>query len=130
VRALRGILVRGRYTYLDAEDRTAGREGTTLQYRPRHSVTGELRYASRWGFDATGTLHYVAGQVYETRREPLVQADLPESTLVGVRVSQRLGRLPLSVFGGADNLFDTAYEQSYGFPQAGRTLYLGLDVRP
>jgi outer membrane cobalamin receptor len=130
VRAGRGILVRGRYTYLDAEDRTTGREGTTLQYRPRHTVSGELRYATRWGLQASGTARYVAGQVYETRRAPLVQADLPDYTLVGVRVSQRLGRLPLSVFGGADNLFDAAYEQSYGFPQAGRILYLGLDVQP
>ena len=130
VRAWRGILVRGRYTYLDAEDRTTGREGTTLPYRPRHTVSGELRYATRWGLQASATAHYVAGQVYETRRAPLVQADLPDYTLVDVRVSQRLGRLPLSVFGGADNLFETAYEQSYGFPQAGRIVYLGLDVQP
>jgi outer membrane cobalamin receptor len=32
------------------------------------------------------------------------------------------------VFAGADNLFNAAYEQSYGFPQAGRIVYLGLDV--
>jgi vitamin B12 transporter len=129
-RATRGILMRGRYSYLDAEDRTTGREGSTLQYRPRHIVTAELRYASPWGLEAAGTLHYVAGQVYESRRQPFAQADLPDYTVVGVRLAQRLGRLPLALFGGADNLLDAAYEQAYGFPQSGRILYLGLDLQP
>ena len=44
------------------------------------------------------------------------------------KLDQPLGRAPLALFAGADNLFDTAYEQSYGFPQAGRIIYLGLDV--
>ena len=91
-------------------------------------VSTELRYTTPWGLQASGTLHYVAGQVYETRRAPLVQADLPDYALVGVRLRQQMGRLPFAMFAGADNLFDAAYEQSYGFPQAGRIVYLGLDV--
>jgi len=35
----------------------------------------------------------------------------------------------LHVYIGADNLFDRNYEQAYGFPQAGRTLYAGVKVR-
>jgi vitamin B12 transporter len=70
----------------------------------------------------------VAGQVYETRRAPLVQADLPDYTLVDVRLRQPLGRIPFAVFAGGENLLNTAYEQSYGFPQAGRIVYVGLDV--
>jgi vitamin B12 transporter len=128
LRAANGLFVRGRYTYLDAEDRTPGREGTPLQYRPRHLVSTELRYSSPWGLQASGTLHYVADQAYETRRAPLVQAGLADYVLVGVRLRQHVGRLPLAVFAGADNLLDTAYEQSYGFPQAGRVVYLGVDV--
>jgi outer membrane cobalamin receptor len=30
LRAAHGLLIRGRYTYLDAQDRTPGREGTPL----------------------------------------------------------------------------------------------------
>jgi outer membrane cobalamin receptor len=130
LRGAGGLLARARYAYLDAEDRTPGREGTPLQYRPRHVVSGELRYITPWRLHASGSFHYVAGQVYETRRAPLAQADLPDYALVGLRLLQPLGRLPLAVFAGADNLFDVAYEQSYGFPQAGRLLYLGLDLQP
>jgi outer membrane receptor protein involved in Fe transport len=129
-RGSRGLLVRGRYTFLDAEDRTAGREGTVLQYRPRHTVSTEVRVTAPWGLEAAGTLRYVARQVYETRREPLIQADLPDYAVVGVRLQQRLGRSPIALFAGADNLFAAAYEQSYGFPQAGRVVYLGFDLRP
>jgi vitamin B12 transporter len=49
--------------------------------------------------------------------------------LVGVRLEQQLPRFPLSVYGGVDNLFDEAYEESYGFPLARRVAYLGIDVR-
>lgn len=128
LRAARGLLARTRYTYLDAEDRTPGREGTRLQYRPRHLVSAELRYTAGWGLQASGSVQYVAGQVYETRRAPLVQADLPDYALVGVRLRQPIRGLALAVFAGADNLFAAAYEQSYGFPQAGRIVYLGVDV--
>lgn len=122
------LLARARYTWLDAEDRSPGREGTTLQYRPRHLLAAELRYHARWGLAASGTLRYVADQVYETRREPLIQADLPDFALVGLRLEQRLGRGPVAVYAGVDNLFDQAYEESYGFPQAGRVAYVGLDL--
>jgi outer membrane receptor protein involved in Fe transport len=121
------LFTRARYTWLDAEDRTPGREGLPLQYRPRHVVSGEIRYGLG-SLTAAGTLQYVAGQVYETRREPLVQADLPDFALVGLRLAQRLGATPVAAFLGVDNLLDEAYEQSYGFPQAGRTVYLGLDL--
>jgi outer membrane cobalamin receptor len=58
-----------------------------------------------------------------------VLGDLPDYTLVGVRLEQQLPRFPLSVYGGVDNLFDEAYEESYGFPLARRVGYLGIDVR-
>jgi outer membrane cobalamin receptor len=35
----------------------------------------------------------------------------------------------LSIYGGLDNVFDEAYEESYGFPQSGRVAYIGLDVQ-
>ena len=38
-------------------------------------------------------------------------------------------RAAVSVYLGVDNLLDEAYEESYGFPQAGRLVYLGLDWR-
>jgi outer membrane cobalamin receptor len=55
--------------------------------------------------------------------------DLPNHTVVGVRVAQQLPRVPLSIYGGLDNVFDEAYEESYGFPQSGRVAYIGLDVQ-
>ena len=52
----------------------------------------------------------------------------PRDDLTVDRPQQRLGRGPLAAYAGVDNLFDRAYEESYGFPQAGRVAYLGLDL--
>jgi outer membrane receptor protein involved in Fe transport len=124
----RGFLRLG-YSYLDADDRSAGREGITLQYRPRHKVTGEARWLTEWGLQAALNVQHLAGQVYHSRRPPLLVGDLPDHTVVGVRVAQQLPRVPLSIYGGLDNVFDEAYEESYGFPQSGRVAYIGLDVQ-
>jgi outer membrane cobalamin receptor len=129
VRPVEGGFVRLGYSFLDADDRSAGRAGVTLQYRPRHKLTGEARWAAPWGMEAALNVQHLAGQVYHSRRIPLVLGDLPDYTLVGVRLEQQLPRFPLSVYGGVDNLFDEAYEESYGFPLARRVAYLGIDVR-
>jgi outer membrane receptor protein involved in Fe transport len=122
------VFARARYTWLDAEDRTPGREGGRLQYRPRHVLGGELRYDAGGGLAAAASLQYIADQIYETRREPLVQADLPDFALLGARIEQRIGGSPVELYLGVDNLLDDAYEESYGFPQAGRIMYLGVDL--
>jgi outer membrane cobalamin receptor len=123
-----GILRLG-YSFLDADDHSPGREGITLQYRPRHKLTGEVRWAAHFGLEAALNVQHLAGQVYHSRRTPVVVGDLPDYTLVGIRLGQQIARFPVRVYGGVDNLFDEAYEQSYGFPQTGRVAYLGLDVQ-
>jgi outer membrane cobalamin receptor len=130
LRPIPAAFLRLGYSFLDAEDRSPGREGVTLQYRPRHKVTGEARWSARWGLDASLTLQHLAGQVYHSRRLPLQVADLPDYTVVGLRLAQRIPRIPIGVYAGVDNLFDEPYEQSYGFPQAGRIAYVGLDLEP
>jgi vitamin B12 transporter len=130
LRAFERGLVRLGYSFLDADDRSPGREGVTLQYRPRHKLTGELRWSAGWGLETAVNVQHLAGQVYHSRRAPLIIGDLPDYTLVGIRLGQQVPRVPISVYAGVDNLFDEAYEQSYGFPQPGRIAYLGIDVRP
>jgi len=116
------------YAFLDAEDRSVSGEERALQYRPRHRVTGEARWRSTGGFGAALNVQHVAGQVYQSRREPVTQGELPDFTLVGVRLEQRLSRVPVALYAGVNNLFDDAYEESYGFPRQGQTFYVGADL--
>jgi outer membrane receptor protein involved in Fe transport len=101
-----------------------------LQYRPRHKVSLEGRYRFEFGFGTALSIVHVADQVFYSRQEPIEQGKLPSYTLVDARVAQRLGvGPPVKLYLGVDNLFDQAYEEAYGFPQAGRTVYGGVDLR-
>jgi vitamin B12 transporter len=128
-RPLPGLLMRTGYTFMETEDRSPGAEREALQYRPRHRVTVEGSARVPLGVTATVSVLHVAGQVYYSRQEPVLQAALTDYTLTGVRLSRSIRNGPLEVYAGADNLFDVAYEEQYGFPQATRVLYGGISVR-
>jgi outer membrane receptor protein involved in Fe transport len=123
------LLVRVGYTLLRTEDRPPDAERAELQYRPRHRATIEGRYTVRGGLTAAVWLLHVGSQVYYSRREPVEQATLPDYTLVGLRLTQALWHRRADAYLGADNLFDVAYEEEYGAPQATRIVYGGLAVR-
>jgi outer membrane cobalamin receptor len=99
-----------------------------LQYRPRHKATLESRYAFTTGTDVALSLMRVAGQLYYSRGTPALKAELPDYTLATLRVAQRIAGGRMSVYAGADNLFDEAYEDEYGYPQPSRQLYAGATV--
>jgi vitamin B12 transporter len=124
-----GTFVRTGYTYMETEDRSPGAAREALQYRPRHrmSVQGSTRVPL--GVTVSVSVLHVAGQVFYSRREPVEQAPLPDYTLTGLRLTRQVGKGPLEFFAGVDNLFDVAYEEQYGFPQATRVLYGGMSVR-
>lgn len=128
-RAVRDLLLRARYTYLDTEDRSPGSAREALQYRPRHRGSVEARYALALGLSASVTVLHVADQVFYSREEPITSAQLPDYTVANARVEQSLFRGAASISVGVDNLFDERYEEEYGSPQATRVVYGGLSVR-
>ncbi|MDE3208018.1 MAG: TonB-dependent receptor, partial [Pseudomonadota bacterium] len=48
-------------------------------------------------------------------------------TLFDIRLNKRIEATHINLYVGADNLFDKNYETSYGFPQAGRVIYTGIE---
>lgn len=128
VRPAERVFLRASYGFIDATDQAPGTDGVTIQYVPRNRLTGEARWAAPWGLSAALNVQHVAGEVYQSRSLPLELGNLPAFTLVGIRLEQRIPRLPLDVYGGVDNLFDEAYEQAYGFPAPRRVAYAGFDV--
>jgi outer membrane cobalamin receptor len=52
---------------------------------------------------------------------------MDDFTVVDLKISQSFLDKALSVYAGVNNLFDEDYEESYGFPRPGRTLYCGID---
>jgi outer membrane receptor for ferrienterochelin and colicin len=129
-RALEQLLLRASYTYLHSEDRS--REGRDqVQYTPGHRLTLEGKYDFTFGLSPYVSLAYVGSQYFYTRNnvQPVQKSKLADYALVNVKLSQALLGRKVSVYVGADNLFDQNYETSYGFPQAGRFVYGGAELR-
>jgi outer membrane receptor protein involved in Fe transport len=122
------LLLRASYSYLYSENRSAGSTIQELQYRPKNKVTLEGRYDFTFGLSVNASLLYVGHQYFLDKTATLKQR-LNDYTLVNLKLSQDLLAKRLNLYLGADNLFDEDYEQSYGLPQAGRTLYAGMEYR-
>jgi outer membrane receptor protein involved in Fe transport len=128
-RALPRLLLRAGYSLLATDDRSPDSPRDELQYRPRHQATLEARYAVGAGLTTGVAVRHVAGQVYYSRQEPIVQADLPDYTLLGLRLGYLLPGYRAQAYLGADNLFNVAFEEEYGAPQATRIVYGGVAIR-
>jgi len=125
---LKNLLLRAGYTYLYSKDKSRNTERDKLQYRPEHTVTVEGKYSFNFGLSAYMNVMHVADQVFYSRTTPLKKGKLDDYTLVNLKLDQALLKGRLNFYIGADNIFDEDYEESYGFPQAGRFIYGGITV--
>lgn len=116
------------YTYLNGRDESPGATLNELQYRPEHKISLNAQYQflpSSWL--SVSVLH-VRDQVYFSRTGPARTQTLPSYTLTDVQASYAITGSAAQVYVGARNLFDKLFSTSYGFPQAGRTVYTGMRI--
>ena len=72
---------------------------------------------------------WVADTSIDSRSDPLVTRDLPDFVLLDLKLVQRFWEDRLRVYAGVDNVLDEEWTYNYGFPQAGRTFYGGVELR-
>jgi outer membrane cobalamin receptor len=120
------IFIRAGYTYMETEDRSSNSFKDELQYRPEHKFTLEGNYEFKCGLAIYSSLLYVADQYHYSGTTPVVKASLEDYTIVNLKLEQRLFDGKMYLYVGADNLFDEEYEESYGLPREGSTIYGGL----
>lgn len=129
-RCAKNLLLRASYARLYSEDRSrAGRD--QQQYTPGNKVALEGTYDFTSGFSSYASLLFVGDQYFYTKNNvtPVQKAKLNNYTLVNLKLSQKVLDTKLTLYLGADNLFDENYETSYGMPQAGRYIYGGFEIR-
>jgi outer membrane receptor protein involved in Fe transport len=127
---VKNVLLRASYTHLDSQDLSrAGRE--QQQYTPGDKLALEGKYNFDCGFSPYLSYLFVGNQYFYTKNNvsPVQKAKLNDYSIVNVKLSQRLPGNRVTVYAGADNLFDSNYESSYGLPQAGRFIYGGVECR-
>lgn len=119
------LTLQGTYTWL-AEARDLSND-TDLLRRPEHSgrLTVDYRFLERFAANLSGTLvgeradrNFAAGT--SVTNAGYVKVDLGLTCDITKHVA---------VFGRVENLFDDQYEEVYGFPALGRTLWAGGTAR-
>jgi vitamin B12 transporter len=123
------LFLRGAYTYLDSRDFSRPDNGPQ-QYTPGYRASLEGRYDFDSGFSAYASYLFVGSQFFYTKNgvTPMQRLQLDNYTLVNLKLSQKFYKDRLTVYLGVDNLFDRNYETAYGFPQAGRFIYGGVEI--
>ena len=76
----------------------------------------------------SGDYQRIGGQAYFNKNDASEYRNLDSFELVSAQVRYMLPKNAGSIYVGADNLLDEDYETSYGFPQAGRFAYMGLQL--
>ena len=120
-------LIRLGYSYLDAKDKSPDSQVDELEYRPKHKITLDANYTFDFGLTAYASFMHVKDQyIYDKN---YIQGKLEDFSIVDIKLEQNLLKEMWFVYAGVDNLLDENYEESYGFPQAGRTAYVGMRVK-
>jgi outer membrane cobalamin receptor len=126
-RAVENLLLRAAYSYMYTRDLSPGDARGELQYRPRHKLTVDGDYRFGFGLTAYASVAFVATQsFYNDTGE---RKELNDYALVDAKLSQDVLGDRVNLYVGVRNLLDRDYEQSYGLPQAGRTVYGGVEVK-
>ncbi len=133
VAAARGLRLRGAYTYLDGRilESTSSdpvfAEGHSLLRRPKHQTSVFARFTR-------GRLDLGANLVHVGRR---ADSDFSALGLVANEAYTRVDASAdfalhprLRAFAAVENLLDKRYQEALGYPALGRSLRLGLMLRP
>jgi outer membrane cobalamin receptor len=118
------LFLRASYTYMSTKDKSEDSDRDELQNRPEHKVTLESTTRLPWGLTTYAAAQYITNNYYYSS-DGTEQDELPSVFLVDFKLNKSAANGAIDLYLGVDNMFDEDYEQSYGFPLAGRTFYGG-----
>lgn len=113
------------YTYLDAENKSGGRETDKLEERPKHELFLNHVITLKEKFYVSSNLTLQTEQYGNDRGDWSKQGGMYlVDTKVGYRAMDKV-----TIEAGIENLFDKNYSYSEGFPQPGRYWFTRLMLR-
>jgi outer membrane cobalamin receptor len=118
------------YTYLDSENRSSGADTTTLQNRPEHKFSMRVDYDLTPTVRIGGNYLYAADSYTLSRTTPTTAREIGDYGVLDLDASVAFMDGRLRTYARIHNAFDEDYEESFGFPQPGRTYVLGAEWRP
>jgi len=108
-----------------------------VQYVPMHKLAVSAKYDFDCGLTPFASLVYVGHSAVYTKPSGNTQLTnqvfwktyMADYTVVNLKLSQKLFKDKVTLYVGADNLFDLFYEDTYGIPRPGRYIYGGFEYR-
>lgn len=125
---LEGLSVRAAYTYLDATVDQSTADDLRSDLRPRHKIDLQGIYDFEEDWQAYLSTSYLAGQVITSRTLPVQQESLHNYAVVDVKLRRAFLDGALSLYVGADNLFNANPTIGPGFPLPGRFVFGGIST--
>jgi vitamin B12 transporter len=123
---IRTVTLRAGYSFLDADDLTAG--NVPLQTRPRHRGSLEWIWTPLPASAVRGAVYGAGSQWLDSRGATTVQTRGDGFTTVDLGFTQTLASHYDLAF-DVTNLFDELYEEAYALPREGRAAILTLRVK-
>ncbi|MDB5709222.1 MAG: TonB-dependent receptor [Sphingomonas bacterium] len=124
LRPINELTFTANYSYIHAENLSAGFVGKDLARRPRQTVNVSLDYKLPFGLSVGGTISHV-GDSFDNAGNT---TRLDGYVLAGVRAEMPIGDY-FAVYGRVDNLFDERYQTVSGYGTLGRAAYGGVRVK-
>ena len=115
--------------FLSAEDKSSDATTERLQYRPSHKASLQAIYQLTPQWQLSGDIIRIGSQNYFNRKDSAIRDKLDSFELVNTRLKYTLANQKADFYVGVENLLDEDYSTSYGYPQAGRFVYTGVNLR-
>ncbi len=112
------------YSILKTKDKSVGSQRDELQNRPKTKFVIDANYTFDFGLTVSADYTRTGEQFFYSSNYE--KGTLSDYSIVNLRLEQKLYKDLLSVYIGADNFLDENYQESYGYPRAGRTAYAGV----
>ncbi|WP_414711957.1 TonB-dependent receptor plug domain-containing protein [Sphingopyxis sp.] len=123
---LGGLKLDGNYSWIVAEDRSAGTAnfGKWLPRRPRNTANASASYAFGFGLELGAAVRW-SGKSYDNAGNT---TRLDDYTLVDLRAEYALSGA-VKLFARAENIFDEQYMTAFRYGSLGRSIYAGIRGR-
>jgi outer membrane receptor protein involved in Fe transport len=117
------------YTYMDSENRSSGADIDTLQNRPEHRFTLRVDYSITEAIRIGGSYLYAADSYTLSNTTPTTAQELGDYGVLDLDATMDFLADRVSVYARVYNALDEDYEESFGFPQPGRSYVLGAELK-
>lgn len=129
---LDGLILRVDYTYEEADNRSDGKVTDDVTYVPRHKVDAGIEYSipvvkTRLNLNMT----YVGptfSQLPTPQRPTNTILRTSDYTIFDAKITQPIWKY-FEAYVACKNIFDKDYEPEYGYPNPGRSVWVGLSAK-